>query len=674
MYKKFIPVSEILIEKDPSVTTGYDFTVEDFFTFCTDDGIFVQDSMTIIHPLSDKSQKEITEKMMNVNSAKGLSKSVIELSKEMFLGLYVMTKSKSLKMTKSTSINNDELLKITDPYITVSYRNHVCTSGFAILNSCFPQDFQWISEQATKKSINKLLLIASRKYDGDIYRKIIDRLSHEGFKWATIAGSSFTLANLDVPKEIEVIKNKMNGADPLTTSKLLGEAEKIIAKYLHDTGLGDIIESGSAKGYSQTMQIIVAKGLISSLDGDILPGIGKSFSDSLPVDVFFKAGQGSRSGMAGRAILTADTGYLARKLVYFLNSVQLHPSLQDCKTNKTIKVQIYNSNHLSKLQYRFVEQNGKIIPIADANIKVGDTINLRTPIYCKSEQICHTCHGTSYTRKATPYIGAMYALMLGESATQSSMEKFHTGGAVKIKKKDMLNDILFNAPILKKETVSRYVSNDENSISCKQDCILFVNVVDQKMSPDDDFYYNEDTKKIVFKALISKLKIGDIEIPIMFDYIVEADITNLKNQTKEELEFHFIKGETILYTSLEDTSMTGLSRYLDRLIGGRVKFYNVEHLLSIVYQQYRDISPLPVVAYEILISQILRCKDDPRKSARLGKTWNPELLNLKKTVYNEGFLQGLAFENMNEAIRNGLVQETGSDATVLEKVFTGEQI
>jgi len=672
MDKNFIPVSEIIIEKDPTVTTGYDFTVEDFFTFCTDDGIFVQDSMTIIHPLSDKSQKEIEEKMMNVNSAKGLTKSTIELRKEMYLGLYVITKSK--KLNKPQLIDNDGLKKLSDPYITVSYRGQICTSGFAILNSCFPKDFPFIKEQVTKKSIDKLLSIAAKKYDGEIYKKIIDRLSYEGFKWATIAGSSFTLANLDVPKEIDVIKKKMDGADPLTTSKLLGEAEKIIEKYLHDTGLGDIIESGSAKGYSQTMQIIVAKGLISNLDGDILPGIGTSFSDSLSADVFFKAGQGSRSGMAGRAILTADTGYLARKLVYFLNSVQLHPSLQDCKVTKTVKVQIYNSDHLSKLQYRFVEQGGKIISIADANIKVGDTINLRSPIYCKSEQICHTCHGTSYTRKATPYIGAMYALMLGESATQSSMEKFHTGGAVKIKKKDMLNDLLFNAPVMKKEIINRYISNDENAISCKQDCVLVVDVKNQKMSPDDDFYYNEDTKKIIFKALVSKLKIGEMEIPVMFDYVVEADITNLKNQTKEELEFHFIKGETILYTSLEDSSMTGLARYLDRLIGGRVKFYDVDHLLSIVYQQYRDISPLPVVAYEILISQILRYKDDPRQPARLGKTWNPELLNLKKTVYNEGFLQGLAFENMNEAIRNGLVQETGSDITVLEKIFTGEQI
>jgi hypothetical protein len=268
----------------------------------------------------------------------------------------------------------------------------------------------------------------------------------------------------------------------------------------------------------------------------------------------------------------------------------------------------------------------------------------------------------------------MYALILGEAATQSSMEKFHTGGAVKIKKKNMLNDIAFNSPIVNKDILKKYLLNDENAIVCKEDCVLIVDIKDQKMGPDDEFYYNEETKKIVFKSLVSTLQKGDIKIPIMLDYVVDADITNLKNQTKEELRFEFTKGETILYTSLEDSSMTGLSRYLDRLIGGRIKFYNVDHLLSILYQQYRDISPLPVIAYEILISQILRYKDDPRLPARLGKEFKPELLNLKKTVYNEGFLQGLAFENMNEAIRSGLTQETGSDLNVLEKIFTGEQI
>jgi len=418
---------------------------------------------------------------------------------------------------------------------------------------------------------------------------------------------------------------------------------------------------------------LIAKGLISNLDGDILPGIGTSFNDGLPTDVFFKTGAGSRVGIADRVINTADTGYLARKLVYFLNGIELHPSLRDCKTDRTINLQISDTNMLKKLKYRFILQNGNIVPIEEAGIKVGDTINLRSPIYCKSDKICHICHGTSYVRKPTPYIGAMYALLLGECATQASMKKFHTGGAIEIKKKNIIQDLLSNAPVLTRNFLTTYITSGDNLISCKKDCKLVVDVVDLDMSEDGDYYYNDETKRIIFKSMVATLEIEDVKIPMMLDYIVDMDIVNLIEQDKERIIFSFDAGSNILYTSIEDNSMTALSRYLDRLIGGRIKFYNTEHLLSIIYQQYKSISNLPIVSFEILLSQILRYKKDPRYAARLGKTWDPVLMNLKKSVYNEGFIQGLAFENINEAIRNGLVQDTGTDLTVLEKVFTGEQ-
>lgn len=668
-----IPINSINIEKSPDVTTGYDFTVEDFFTFCTDDGVFVQDSMTVIHPLSDKSQKEISEKMMNVKSATGLTNTITELSKDMYIGLYIITKSKK-KNNRPLPISNEELEKVNDPYMMVSYRNKICTAGFAIFNSCFPKDFPFQNKIADKSTIKKLITKAIGMYDQEVFRKIMDNLAKVGFKWATIAGSSFTLANLEVPKEIFKLKKQMDGADPEETTRLLDEAEKVIKKFLHDTGLGDIIESGSAKGYDQAMQISVAKGLISDLDGNILPGIGTSFSDMLPPDVFFQAGQGSRVGIAGRVLDTADTGYLARKLVYFMNGVELHPSLNDCGTKRTIEVNVVDSGHLAKLQYRYVVKNGKTIPIEDADVKVGDSIHLRTPIYCTSEKICHVCHGTSYKRKPTPYIGAMYALMLGESATQASMVKFHTGGAVRIKKKNILTDLIHNAPFLKKDILSKYLIKSGNDLVCKEDCKLIVDVEDLKMSDDGDYYYNDETKKIVLKTIVSNLFFRSIKIPILLDYVIQIDVTKVTKQTKEELIFGFNKGDTILYTTLEDNSMTALSRYLDRLIGGRIKFYNTEHLLSIVFQQYKSLSSLPMVVVEVLISQILRYKDDPKFPARLGKEWKPELMNLRKSVYNEGFIQGLAFENINEAIKNGLLQNTGDNLNILEKVFVGEKL
>ena len=671
--KEFIPVKDLIIELDESKTTGYDFTVEDYYTFCTDDGIFVQDSMSLIHPLSDESQKEIAEKMTKTESLRSLTGSTIELSKEMYLGLYVLTKPKK-KNNRPVSVTTEDLEKINDPYIMVQYRGHLCTAGFAIYNSCFPKDYPFLSEQATKKSIKNILINCQEKYNSDIFKMIVDKLSKNGFKWATIAGSSFTLKNLDVPSEINKIKKEMEGKDPETVSKLLNKAQKIIEKYLHDTGLGDLIESGCAKGYSQTMQILVAKGLISSLEGDILPGISTSFLDGLPPDVFFTAGAGARSGMVGRAVSTAETGYLARKLVYFLNGVELHPSLNDCKTDKTIKVSIISSDQLKKLKYRYIEKNGKIIPIEEANIKVGDTINLRSPVYCKSKKICHTCHGKSFLRKATPFIGITYGLIMGEAATQSSMEKFHTGGAIKIKKKDLLSDLIINVPHLNKNILNNYISVKENQLITKHDCKIQINVSELNFSSDGDYFYNEDSKKLVFNNLIAEYHSNDTTFPLLYDYTIDFDIVHVKFQDKEQIILEFVKGETLLTAPLEDTAMTALSRYLDRLIGGRIPFFNVEHLFSKIYQQYKDLSGLPLIAYEVLLSQILRYKKDIQYPARLGKEWDPILINMRKTIFNEGFIQGMAFENINEAIRTGLTKDTSDDLNILERVFTGEEL
>jgi len=671
---ELIPVSEIKIEYDPSMTTAYDFTVEDYFTFCTDDGIFVQDSMSIIHPLSDESQEEIREKMNSPKSLKSLDGSTTSLSKDMYVGLYILTKPKKKKSSPIIITSPEQLNDITDPYILVKFRGHVCTAGFAIYNSCFPRDFEFQTKQATKSELNRVTTICLEKYDKNIFNEILDRLCKIGFKWATIAGSSFTLKNLDVPPEIEKLKKEMVGKDPETVSALLNKAQKIIEKYLHDTGLGDIIESGCAKGYGQSMQILVAKGLISSMEGGILPGIGTSFIDGLPPDIFFTAGSGARHGMVGRAINTADTGYLARKLVYFLNSVELHPSLADCKTNRTLKLSIIDNKQIQKLKFRFIEKNGKIIPIEQAGVKIGDVINLRSPIFCKSQKICHTCHGKSFLRKATPYIGVTYGLILGESATQASMEKFHTGGAIKIKKKNLVNDLISNVPVLNKSIINQFFTTSENSLITKQDCKLEIDVVDLKMSDDGDYYYNEDSKKLVFKNLISTYTSGTTTFPVLFDYVTEFDIVHVINQNKEKIVLEFIKGDVLLISPLEDTEMTELSRYLDRLIGGRIKFFDVEHLFSKIYQQYKDLSPLPMVSYEVLLSQILRYKKDPQYPARLAKEWDPILLNMRKTIFNEGFIQGLAFENINEAIRSGLTKNTDDNLNILEKVFTGEQL
>jgi hypothetical protein len=53
---------EIEIIKDENQTIGYDFTVSDNYTFCTDDGVCVQDTMAIYVPITKEAIEDNRKK------------------------------------------------------------------------------------------------------------------------------------------------------------------------------------------------------------------------------------------------------------------------------------------------------------------------------------------------------------------------------------------------------------------------------------------------------------------------------------------------------------------------------------------------------------------------------------------------------------------------------------
>ncbi len=70
------------------------------------------------------------------------------------------------------------------------------------------------------------------------------------------------------------------------------------------------------------MQIQLQKGWLQIRKVRFLDPIVSSFSDGLSNKEYFAAASGARSGMQDRVLNTATTGYLTRKLVYMLNSVE----------------------------------------------------------------------------------------------------------------------------------------------------------------------------------------------------------------------------------------------------------------------------------------------------------------------------------------------------------------
>ena len=405
---------------------------------------FDGDQMAIYHPLSDQAQEEIKNKLMRVRSGDNSKKIVFELSKEMYVGLYLLTKD-SKSNNSHVLITDQDLDNIINPFYNVIYRKNKTTAGRAILNSAFPNDFPFVNFQVDKKKIKNIIEALEKKYDDQVLIESASKLERIGFKWATVMAPSFSIDDIQLPPEILDLKKKLKLADTEQSIKLIKQMEEILVKHLKGTGLYDLIISGSGKGWTQPSQILIAKGVTSDPKGRVLPTITGSFADGLTTKEFFDASQGARKGLGDRVLNTATTGYMARKLAYLLNTVEIDPYLKDCKTKRVLKLKL-DKNLISRLSGRYiVDKKGEVIPFDPENFKPGDIINLRSPIYCESKKLCHTCYGDLLKRYKSPYCGIYAAQIIGERSTQIIMRSFHAGGIVTIKKKDMLKDFVSNS-------------------------------------------------------------------------------------------------------------------------------------------------------------------------------------------------------------------------------------
>lgn len=628
---------------------------------------FDGDAMAIFHPLTKEAQQEARERMMRGVGSKNSRYVTFELSKEMLAGLYTMTKNVK-RGSSPIAVSEADLEKATDPYIPVKYRGKATTMGRAIFNSAFPPNFKFIDQIVTKKTVNGLIPEIIDQYGDEVAEKVFSKLEKIGFKFATIISPTLTLDMLQMPDSIERIRKQLKNASPGEADKLLKEGEKIMIQHLKDTGLYDLIESGAGKGWGQPRQILVSKGVISDPKGNVLPPIEGSFAEGLKTTEFFNAASGARKGMADRALNTADTGYFTRQLVYVLSPVEASPTVRDCKTKRTINIRLTN-DLIPRLSGRYVIENGKLAKFS-SKYKAGDTVNLRTPIFCESKKICHTCYGDLLRRHRSPFVGIIAGASIGERGTQLIMRTFHTGGAATFAQYDVLQDVFDNDPLIEVD-LKKYLTQYEDKLAAAKPCKVTIDLSNYDMNN------NIQVKKehVWANHLLSRIEYDDTIFTLALDYPVEINRTTLKQIGKEYLEFTFAKDDIILEIPLQTTEIKEQVNYVGRLLGGKVVYKDPSHLLTKVMKVYGGkVSNLDLVHFEVLISQVLRDKKNDMLPARLGKTWDPVMMNIKNAVFASGFIQGLAFENINKAIETGLISEGELDPSILGRVLTGELI
>jgi hypothetical protein len=627
---------------------------------------FDGDQMAIFHPLTDKAQEEARTKMMRGFSGESSTTLTFEFSKEMCVGLYLLSKNIT-KKNSPIEVFNKDLEMATDPYVAVIFRGHKTTMGKAIINSCLPDDFPFVDKPVNKKVANNIALALVERYGDNIAKECCFKLEKFGFKFSTIMAPSISLDLIDLPDEIYKLKDKLTGASTEEAANLLSQMEKILSEYLKDTGLADLIESGSAKGWGQTMQILVSKGIISDPEGNVLPPIKGSYADGLTPTEYFNAGSGARKGIIDRVINTSDTGYISRKLAFLLNNIEASPSIQDCGVKKYLNLRL-TKDVMGRLTGRYILDHGKIILFKPEEHKIGDVIQLKSPIYCRSKKICHTCYGNLLHVHKTPYVGLLAAQIIGERGTQLIMRTFHLS-QVEVKKRDILQDVVTGDPLLllDEEKLTEYIKQNENFLICNKKCKLSINMSNYKIG--DNLVIDSD--KIWVKSLLGRIEFDDLMFNIILDYPVKLETQNME-QKEGEIILLYEPNNVMIEIPLETEEMKQQILYVERLLGGREIYKDVDHLFNKLLKVYSPpVADMDLIHLEILLSNCLRDKNLLELPARLGATWDPVLLNIKETVFSSSFVEGLAFENVSKSISTGLVSEAPSEPSILERVMTG---
>jgi hypothetical protein len=214
--------------------------------------------------------------------------------------------------------------------------------------------------------------------------------------------------------------------------------------------------------------------------------------------------------------------------------------------------------------------------------------------------------------------------------------------------------------------IKEYLKQEENILVAIKPCTITLDMTQY----DKDNMRIEDGK-IWVKSLISKAEFPDKIIDITLDYSVELKAYKLEKIGKEYIKLHYEANSTILEVSTEAAEIKGQIAYVERLIGGRELLKDASHLFRKILAVYAENSDMDGVHLEVVCSQVLRDKNNLQQPARLARKWDPVLVNLKKVIFSEGFINGLAFENINDAIKTGLISEERVETSIIERVMTG---
>ena len=363
------------------------------------------------------------------------------------------------------------------------------TPGRIIFNGAIPQDLGFVNrndpeemfelelnKQVDKKILGQIVARCYRKHGTSKTAKMLDEIKELGFRFATKAGITIGVTDLEVPeKKEQVLSRADEEIDKVELQYRRGlitdeeRYEKVIDIWTRTTDkvTDDLMESlgkfnpvymmaisGARGGKQQIRQLAGMRGLMANPSGKIIEiPIRANFREGLTVLEYFISTHGARKGLADTALRTADSGYLTRRLVDVSQDVIVRE--EDCGATEAIEVEeIRDGNEIIEdLRDRIIgriapepiihPETGKIVvgegeeideEKADEIIGAGiKKVKIRSVLTCRTRHgVCVKCYGRNLaTGKLVDIgeaVGIIAAQSIGEPGTQLTMRTFHTGG------------------------------------------------------------------------------------------------------------------------------------------------------------------------------------------------------------------------------------------------------
>jgi DNA-directed RNA polymerase subunit beta' len=330
-----------------------------------------------------------------------------------------------------------------------------------------------------KKQLKKLVSWSFENFGTARTAQMADEIKSLGFHYATRAGVSISVADLQVPPEkrqlLEAADEEIRTTEERYTRGEITEVERfqkvidtwngtseelkdqVVTNFENNDPLNSVYMmafSGARGNISQVRQLVGMRGLMANPQGEIIDQpIRTNFREGLSVTEYIISSYGARKGLVDTALRTADSGYLTRRLVDVSQDVIIREN--DCGTERGIPLESMTAGDrvliplsdrlMGRVAARDVlhPETGEVL--AERNQFISEdlaetiyaakvpSVFARSALTCEATRsVCRHCYGWSLAHfdmvDLGEAVGIIAAQSIGEPGTQLTMRTFHTGG------------------------------------------------------------------------------------------------------------------------------------------------------------------------------------------------------------------------------------------------------